>query len=197
MVADTCFRDVPDDSGPMSEAAATLSSMTPRTPNPTRHDLHSYLGDFFARRGSRLRGLRLQRLQSLESALHECIETECDDLLAPEQLTLVRLERQLEPGCAFARLTPPRLLPGVLRRFLAWTPSDPVNRRLQFQVLAALLNSATADRALVPGEDRLAFFIEVTTLEVDISRLRAEHERARRMAAASGQAVTAPTHATD
>jgi hypothetical protein len=171
----------------MSEAAVTLSSMTPRTPNPTRHDLHSHLGDFFAQRGSHLRGLRLQRLQSLESALHECVETECDDLLTAEQLALVRLERQIEPGCALARLTSPRLLPGVLRRFLSWTPSDPVNRRLQFQVLAALLNAAAADRALVPGADRLAFLIEVGTVESDIARMRSEFERARRLASATGR----------
>lgn len=171
----------------MSEAAATLCSMTPRTPNPTRHDLHSHLGDFFAQRGSRLRGLRLQRLQALESALHECMETECDDLLASEQLALVRLERQIEPGCAFARLTPPRQLPGVLRRFLAWIPSDPVNRRLQFQVLAALLTAAAADRALVPDADRLAFLIEVGTLESDIARIRSDFERARRLASATSR----------
>ncbi|BDI21427.1 hypothetical protein [Herbiconiux sp. L3-i23] len=154
------------------------------SPHP---DLHSYLGDFFRARILRATGLRLRRLESLETALHDCIETECDDLLSPDALTLVRLERELDPGCALARMSPVTLLPAVLRRFLTWIPADATNRRLQLQILAAILKAALADRGLVDREDRLVFTIDALTLDADIAEYRKDFERERRALAALPQ----------
>lgn len=157
--------------------------MTPRTPP----DLHTYLGDFFRFRGAHLSGRRLSRLRALEAALHDCIESECDDLLTDDELTLVRLERELEPGCALARVTSPRLVPLVLRRFLTWIPGDAVDRRLQLSILAEILKAAGGDRSLVAQREWVRFAIDVLTLETDIVDYRRDFERERRRLAIGGR----------
>lgn len=96
---------------------------------------------FFAEQGERLRGRGLERLREAERLFRRCLEGRLEQLLSPEERTILRAEREFAPRSAGARLATPPMILRVLPTFLeTWGGAELEERSMQLTVAQRLLD---------------------------------------------------------
>ena len=136
-----------------------------------RPSIDELLTVFFARERAGAPAARTRRLESVEQALRHCLEHDCDGVLDERGLSLLQVERVLDPADAFARSMRADDLLFALLVFLEERSlqPDPADRRLQVRVALRLVDFLL-ERRLVDERDLACPLIE---LKVRAGRVRA------------------------
>jgi hypothetical protein len=137
----------------------------------SRPSIDEILTAFFAREHATASGIRSSRLEGIEAGLRRCLEVDCDRVLDERGLSLLRVERVLEPHGAFARSMRADDLVFALIVFLEdrWLAADAGDRRLQVRIALRIVDFLL-ERRLVDERDLACPLIE---LKVEVSRVRA------------------------
>jgi hypothetical protein len=145
-----------------------------------RDDIETTLTDFFATRRRGCAGRRLASVRLVEQLLRDCVEVVADELLPPDDRTLLAFERQLSPDGAAARIAQPAVLIDVLPRYLAddrWRPQHPEERRAQVLVASALVRHLVG--ILPPGEHAAGFRAAAAAIDHAALRIRSDSRSVR------------------
>jgi hypothetical protein len=145
-----------------------------------RNDIETTLTEFFTARRRGCAGRRLASVRLVEQLLRDCVEAVADDLLTPDERTLLAAEREFHPEGAAARIAGPALLIAVLPRFLAderWRPAQPDERRAQVLAAGALVRHLVG--VVPPGEHAAGFRAAAAAIDDAALRIRSDPRSVR------------------
>ncbi|WP_297343579.1 hypothetical protein [Amnibacterium sp.] len=140
-----------------------------------RNDIDTTLTEFFATRRRGCAGRRLASVRVVEQLLRDCVETVADEVLAPDERTVLAAEREFRPEGAAARVAQPGLLIAVLPRYLSddrWRPSQPEERRAQVLAAGALVRHLVG--VLPPGQHAAGFRAAAAAIDDAALRIRSD-----------------------
>jgi hypothetical protein len=140
-----------------------------------RDDIETTLTEFFATRRRGCAGRRLASVQIVEQLLRDCVEAVADEVLPPDERTLIAAEREFRPEGAAARVAQPGLLIAALPHYLTddrWRPAEAQERRAQVLAAGALLRHLVG--VLPPGEHAAAFRAAAAAVEDAALRIRSD-----------------------
>ena len=148
----------------------------------TRPTINHILTQFFAAEAEGMKGVRRQRVDRVERALRNCLESEGHRVLIDRDRAVLHAEREFDPDDAFARMMHADDLVFALPLFLEplWLRADPSDRRIQLALVDKLTGYLLRGR-LIDGKELACPLLDIWCA---VERARAELRRERMTASA-------------